>query len=97
MSDSTRHDPSRRRLLQLLAAAGITGPAALDLAAAARHQVSFDNLKNAVAIIDQDFDDARLKVIQAALQKNLDEFQLVRDLEIDDSVEPALAFDSTRR
>ena len=97
MSDSTGHDPSRRRLLQLLAAAGITGPAAIDLAAAARHPISFDNLKNANAIIDQDFSDDRLKVIQTALQRNLDEFQVVRELEIDDSVEPALAFDPTRR
>lgn len=88
---------SRRRLLQALTAAGITGPAALQVAAQARHTVTLEALSNASALLDQDFGEERLKVIEAALQRNLDQFQLVRDLEIDDSIEPAITFDPTRR
>jgi hypothetical protein len=87
---------SRRQLLQILAAAGITGPAALDLAAQARHKLTIENLRSAATLLDQDFDEERLKVVDAALQRNLDQFQIVRDLEIDDSIEPALTFDPAR-
>jgi hypothetical protein len=83
---------SRRQMLQVLAALGITGPAALELAAQARKKVSPEILKTANALIDQDFSDERLKVIATALQRNLDQFQIVRDLEIDDLIEPAMIF-----
>ncbi len=88
---------SRRRLLQVLAAAGITGPAALDLVAQARKPMSTDILRSASAVIGEDFSNDRLKVIETALQRNLDQFQIVRDLEIDDLVEPAPMFDARRR
>jgi hypothetical protein len=88
---------SRRRLLQVLAAAGITGPAAADLLAQARHSISIDALRNAAAVAGDAFTDERLAVIQTALQRNLDQFQIVRDLEIADSVEPAPMFDPRRR
>lgn len=88
---------SRRRLLQVLAAAGITGPAALDALAQARHPISPDILRSASAVIGDDFSDDRLKVIDTALQRNLDQFQVVRDLEVDDLVEPAPVFNPKRR
>ena len=88
---------TRRRILQLLAAAGVTGPAAIDLLAQARRSVSTENLRQASAILGETFTDERLAVIQTALQRNLDQFQIVRDLEIDDLVEPAPMFDSRRR
>ena len=96
MPHERRVNPSRRALLQLLAAAGITGPAALRLAGQARSQVSVESLRAADALLDQSFDEERLKVIRAALQRNLDQFQLVRDLEIDDAIEPAPIFDPAR-
>jgi hypothetical protein len=83
-------------MLQVLAAAGITGPAAAQLVSQSRRQVTAAALKNANALIDQDFSDERLEVIRTALQRNLDQFQLVRDLEIDDAIEPALTFDAGR-
>ncbi len=89
-------DVSRRRLLQILAAAGVTGPAALDLLAQARTAISTDILRNASAVIGEHFSDERLKVIETALQRNLDQFQIVRDLEIDDLVEPAPIFNAHR-
>jgi len=88
---------TRRDLLRLLAAAGITGPAAIELAAQARTPISADILRSASAVLGEDFTDARLKVIETALQRNLDQFQAVRDLEIDDLVEPAPIFTSRRR
>jgi DNA-binding FadR family transcriptional regulator len=87
---------SRRALLRLLAAAGVTEPAAVRLAAQARKQVSIDALRDASSLLDKDFDDARLKVVQIVLQRNLDQFQIVRDLEIDDLIEPSITFDPTR-
>jgi hypothetical protein len=95
--ERTRTSISRRRLLQLLAAAGITGPAAADLVAQARHPISIDVLRNASSILGESFSEERLAVIEAALQRNLDQFQIIRDLEIDDLVEPAPMFDPRRR
>jgi hypothetical protein len=91
------HALTRRRLLQLLGAAGVTGPAAADLVAQARSSVSVENLRQASAILGESFSDDRLGVIHTALQRNLDQFQIVRDLEVDDAVEPAPAFDARRR
>jgi len=88
---------TRRRLLQALATAGITGPAAVRLLAQARHPISIDTLRNASAVFGESFSDERLAVIDPALRRNLDQFQIVRDLEIDDAVEPAPIFDARRR
>lgn len=83
---------TRRHMLQLLAAMGISGPIAVEAVAQSRKQISPEVLKTATALISQDFDEERLKVITTALQRNLDQFQIVRDLEIDDMVEPATIF-----
>lgn len=87
---------TRRRLLQALAAMGISGPAALELVAQARKQVSPQILKTANALVDMNFSDERLQIIATALQRDLDQFQLVRDLEIDDLVEPGPIFIARR-
>jgi hypothetical protein len=87
---------TRRRLLQVLAALGITGPLALDLVAQARGQISKEILKSASAIRGEEFSDDRLEVIEKALRRNLDQFQAVRDLDIDDRVEPAGLFVARR-
>lgn len=87
---------SRRHALQILASAGITGPAALRLVAQARHQLTVDSLKTATVLLNREFDDGRLQVIRTALQRNFDQFQGVRDLVIDDSIEPAPIVDATR-
>jgi hypothetical protein len=86
---------SRRRMLRLLAAMGITGPAALEIVAQIRSkQLSPDILKTANSIVDQTFSEDRFPIIATALQRNLDQFQIVRDLDIDDSVEPAPIFNA---
>jgi hypothetical protein len=62
-----------------------------------RSSISSESLRQASAILGETFTADRLTVIQAALQRNLEQFQIVRDLVIDDSVEPAPVFDPRRR
>jgi len=89
---------TRRKILQILASAGITGPAAIQLAAQIRrNEISPEILKTANALIDQEFSEERLRVVATALQRNLEQFELVRTLEIDDSVEPAPIFNAAAR
>ena len=83
---------SRRRMLQALAAAGITGPLAVELMAQSRTAISADTLRRASAIVGEEFSAARLAAIEKALQRNLDQFQVVRDLVVGDLVEPAPVF-----
>ena len=92
-----QHRLTRRRILQVLAAAGITGPAALDLLAQSRTKISADILKATSAVIGGvQLSDERLKVAEIALQRNLEQFQIVRDFVVPDSVEPAPIFVPTR-
>jgi hypothetical protein len=89
---------TRRKILQILAAAGVTGPAAIQVAAQIRrNEISPETVKTANALIDQEFSDERLRVVATALQRNLEQFELVRALEIDDSVEPAPIFNAAVR
>lgn len=89
---------SRRHAVRLLASLGITGPAALEIIAQSKtREVSPQILRSANALLDQEFPDERLQIINAAVQRNLDEFQIVRDLVIDDSVEPAPMFNAKVR
>jgi hypothetical protein len=89
---------NRRHMLQLLASIGITGPAALEIIAQTKNKpLAPEILKTANAIIDQDFSNDRLQIISPALKRNLDQFQIVRDLVIDDSVEPAPIFNAKVR
>lgn len=92
MAGQERDAWSRRQLLQVLVAAGVTGPMAAEVLAQSRTHVSVDNIRNAESIIGEHYSDERLQVIDRALQRNLDQFQMVRDLVIDDLVEPAPIF-----
>ena len=83
---------SRRQLLHALVTAGAAAPVAAEALEQSRTHVSVDNLRSAESLIGQHYDDERLRVIDKALQRNLDQFQIVRDLVIDDLVEPAPMF-----
>jgi hypothetical protein len=87
---------SRRDVLQILAALGFSGAAADRLAAAAAPVVSPDMLRGAASLLAGGFDDARLRVAQAAVQRNLDQLQVVRDLDLPDAIEPAVQFRARR-
>ena len=88
---------SRRHALQILGAIGITGSAALDLLAQTGKEVSLDTLRASAALIDQDLDEDQLEVISRAIQKNIDQFETFRSLEIDDMIEPAPIFTAKGR
>ena len=94
-TDNTRL--SRRHALQILAAVGITGTAALDVLAQTGKEVSLDTLRTAAALIDQDLNEEQLEIISKAIQKNIDQFETFRSLEIDDMIEPAPIFTAKGR
>ena len=88
-------DRQRRQILKILMSLGVSGPLALDLAAQAGAKIPVDTLRNAAEIRGETFSGRRLQAIEPALQRNLDEFQIVRDFELDDLTEPAPVFLST--
>jgi hypothetical protein len=82
----------RRHMLQILAALGVTGVVAADLAAQAVPAVDPATLARAAALLGGGFDAARLDVAGRAVQRNLDQMLVVRELVLDDAVEPATIF-----
>ncbi len=91
MSDEPTEGLTRRRLLQTLAGAGVAAPLAADLLAQPP-SISTDILRKAETVLGGHYSDERLEVINKALQRNLEQFQGVRDLVVDDLVEPAPIF-----
>ena len=79
-------------MLQILAALGVSGPLAAEIAAQSAPVVSDEALRSAAALLAGGFDQQRLGVARTALQRNLDQHQIVRDLEIPDDIEPATIF-----
>jgi hypothetical protein len=92
MTDESTSRISRREILGILTALGITGPLAAQAAAQARPTVTDEALRQAAALLGGSFTPARLDVTRRALQRNLDQFQVVRDLDIGDDIEPPTIF-----
>jgi hypothetical protein len=90
-------EPTRRQVVQLLVALGVSGAAATDLAAQAANTVSLEDMKGALAIQRRDLQARQMALVQRALQRSLDEFQRVRELDIDDSVALPVIFRPGRR
>jgi hypothetical protein len=59
--------------------------------------VSADAVKSVLAIQGRSLPDEEVEMIRRALQWNLDRFQRVRALELDDAVAPAVMFVPRRR
>ena len=83
---------TRRQALQILASVGIAAPAAAELLAQATKQVSPEILTEAGALIDADLTPEQIEVISKVIQKNIDQYEIFRSLEIDDLIEPAPIF-----
>ncbi len=90
--DHSNTQVSRRDVLHILTALGFSGAIAADLAAQATPQVTDAALRSAASLLSGSFDEKRFEVSRAAVQRNLDQTQSVRDLEIPDAVEPGLVF-----
>ncbi len=82
-------EPTRRQVVQLLAALGLSRSA---FAQQSKRAIGTDDLKGALAIQGRALPADDIEVIRRALQLSLDRFQRVRDLEIDDAVAPAVIF-----
>jgi hypothetical protein len=83
---------TRRDALRVLAAVGITGPAAVEVVAQATKQVTARTLTEAGALLDAELTPEQVQVISKVIQKNIDQYESFRALEIDDLVEPAPIF-----
>lgn len=88
---------TRRRAVQILAFFGVSGPTATRLLGQDPVRVTTDALRGANTLIDEPVPEERLEVVRTALQRNFDQFQIVRDLEIDDRVEPTPVFNAKWR
>jgi hypothetical protein len=86
---------NRRDLLKILVAGGVIGPAAAG-AMQKEAALTTDILERAVALFDAGIDPARIREILPAVQRNRDFFQAVRELPIDDDVEPSPIFRANR-
>ena len=86
----------RRHVLQILTALGFGGAVAADLAAQATPAVAAATLQSAASLLAGGFDQTRLDVAGRAVRRNLDQLQVVRELELDDRVEPATIFFARR-
>jgi hypothetical protein len=82
---------SRRQTLQLIAL-GVSGTAASELLAKDAVKITPKLLQTTAGMVDTDFTSKQLEAFAPALQANMDQFANVRELEIDDLIEPALHF-----
>jgi hypothetical protein len=76
---------------------GALAPATRSLFAQVRARLTQGDLKAAATILGERLSDERAAVVEIALQRNLDDFQVVRDFRLDDLTEPAPMFIATRR
>lgn len=83
---------TRRRALELLGLAGLAVPVGGSILAQERPLITAEALAEADVVLGEEISAERLEVIAPALQANMDQFRLVRELEIDDLVEPPTLF-----
>lgn len=84
--------PTRRQVVQMLGALGVAQRPAATAAAPAQVALSTQDLKGCLAIQGRDLDASQTEAVRQSLQRNLEQFQAVRDLEIDDAVPLAVIF-----
>jgi hypothetical protein len=86
---------NRRDLLKLLVAGGVLAPAA---SAAMQDQgtLTTEILERAVTLFDAGIEPARIREILPAVQRNSDFFRIVRDLPLEDDIEPSPIFQADR-
>jgi hypothetical protein len=83
----------RRRLLKLMIAAGFLAETSTVEGAT---PLTPEILEKAMALFEGDLDAESLGRVLPAVQRNVDFFRLVRQLDIDDRVEPAPVFHARR-
>lgn len=88
---SIRRALSRRQTLQLIAL-GVSGTAASELLAKDALKITPQLLQTTAGMVDTDFTSKQLDTFAPALQATMNQFAIVRELQIDDLIEPALHF-----
>jgi hypothetical protein len=83
----------RRRLLKLMIAAGFLGESA---SAQNASPLTPEVLEKAMTLFEGDLEAQHLRAVLPAVQRNVDFFRLVRELDIEDRVEPAPIFHASR-
>jgi hypothetical protein len=83
----------RRRLLKLMIAAGFLAEAG---AASGVSPLTPEILEKAMVLFEGDLGRESLEAVLPAVQRNVDFFRLVRELDIEDRVEPAPVFHASR-
>jgi hypothetical protein len=89
--------PTRRQVVQMLGALGVVQSPVGIAAAPAQVALSARDLKGSLTIQGRDLDESQTEAVRLALQRNLRQFQAVRDLDIADGVPPALIFRPRQR
>ena len=89
--------PTRRQVVQMLGALGVVQSPVGSTAAPAQVPLSARDLKGCLTIQGRDLDESQTDTVRRALERTLQQFQAVRDLDITDAVPPALIFRPRQR
>lgn len=89
-------EPTRRQLMQLLAAVSLGGGAVADLSAQAGQTFTAANVNGALALQGRELPDEKLELIRRALQQNLDDFERVRSFDVDDAFGLPVVFSAAK-
>ena len=78
-------EPTRRQLVQMLATMSLGASAIAELSAQAGQKLTSADLNGALAVQGREMPEAEKAVVQRALQQTLEDFQRVRDFDVDDA------------
>ena len=90
-------EPTRRQLVQMLAAMSLGAGAVADLPAQAGQKLTLADLNGALALQGREMPEAEKAVVRRALQQSLDDFQRVRDFDVDDAFGLPVVFSPANR
>ena len=89
-------EPTRREIVQLIAALGFGAAAATEVGADAPPGLSTRDIQGALAIQRREVSDGEVERLQPALQRSLADVQRIRELEISDDVALPVVFGPRR-
>jgi hypothetical protein len=90
------HTLTRRQAVLVLTASAVTGSMAAGVLQQPLAGITSDGLRQASKVFGHDFNEERLQELTPVMDKDLGKLQALRDLEIEESVEPAIIFRAGR-
>ena len=87
-----KHTLTRRQVVRVLTASAVTGSMAAGVLQQPLAGITSESLRQAAKVFGHDFNEKRLQELTPVMDKDLGKLQAVRDLEIAESVEPAIIF-----